>query len=498
MKKNEYHKTVFPVCLLAENRQCLVVGAGKVALRKVRSLIDAKANVTVVAPESEKEIKKLSSEGTINLHEREFISSDVEKMFVVFAATNDRGVNRKILASCKSKNILCCCVDGNWPDGDFVSPATFREAGLTISVSSGGKSCRRSRLIKETLAKHIEMANNVDMLVLGTSHNYLSLDKREIFHLNGDKLIETGKMIANLSGVHEFILLNTCNRMELIAIVSPAPEVSNLLKRIFGFDKISDTNYYEKRGFDAFRHLATVTSGLRSQVPGEHHIVAQVKEALNQADEQNWADGMMHDWIPSALHLSKDIRKVTAPILHDFEIEDLGIDYLKAECQNLSDKTVMIIGAGIVGKGLVRRAIEAGCNCYWCYHSSRPEISSEWQKKIQLFSLNELRERLPSTEIVICATSSTRYILHKGHAPFFDQEKEITIIDLSIPRNVEPEIHNVMPGLKVVDLDDLKHWYRKEAVDMTEVFKLTDTIISKHKKRYDKIINSFQNGNEIK
>ena len=48
-----------------------------------------------------------------------------------------------------------------------------------------------------------------------------------------------------------------------------------------------------------------------------------------------------------------------------------------------------------------------------------------------------------------------------------------------------------MPGLKVVDLDDLKHWYRKEAVDMTEVFKLTDTIISKHKKRYDKIINSF-------
>jgi len=496
MKEKEYHKTVFPICLLAENRKCLIVGAGKVALRKIKSLIDAEADVTVIAPGSEDEIKKLSSEGAIKLHEREFKSSDIENMFVVFAATNDRGVNRKVLTSCNSKKILCCCVDGNWPESDFVSPATFRESGLTISVSSGGKSCRRSRLIKETLAKHIELISNVDMLVLGTSHNYLSLDKREVFHLNGNKLIETGKMIANLSGVHEFILLNTCNRVELIAVLSQAPEINNLLKRIFGFDKINETNYYEKFGFDAFSHLAAVTAGLRSQVPGEHHIVAQVKEAVNLAEEQNWADGMMQDWVSSALHLSKDIRKITAPILHGFEIEDLGIDYLKAEYQNFSDKTVMIIGTGVIGKGLVRRAIEAGCNCYWSYHSNKPEIPPEWQKKIRLFSLNELRERLPSADIVICATSNSGYVLHKGHAPFFDQEKEITIIDLSIPRNVEPEIHNVMPGLKVLDLDDLKHWYRKETVDMTEIFKLANSIIDKHKNRYDKIINSFQNGNE--
>jgi len=206
MKEKEYHKTVFPICLLAENRKCLIVGAGKVALRKIKSLLDAKVDVTVVAPGSEAEIKKLSSERAINLHEREFKSSDVENMFVVFAATNDRGINREVLTLCKSKKILCCCVDGNWTESDFVSPATFRESGLTISVSSGGKSCRRSRLIKETLAKHIEMVNNVDMLVLGTSHNYLSLGKREAFHLNGNKLIEAGKMVASLSGVDDFIL----------------------------------------------------------------------------------------------------------------------------------------------------------------------------------------------------------------------------------------------------------------------------------------------------
>ena len=496
MKRNKYIKPIFPICLLAENRSCLVVGAGKVALRKIRSLLEAKANVTVVAPEIKTEIKELFSKGLINLFEREFKSSDLENKFVVFAATSNKEINRKVLDLCSSKKILCSCVDGNWAESDFVSPATFRESGLTISVSSGGKSCRRSRLVKKNLVKHIEMVTNLDKLVVGTSHNYLPLETREKFQLTGDKLIETGKMIAGLKGIHEFILLNTCNRMELIAIVSLAPEVNNLLKRIFGFDKISDTCYYEKRGFDAFKHLATVTAGLRSQVPGEHHIVAQVKEALNLAEEQNWAGGMMHDWISSALHLSKDIRKVTTPILHGFEIEDLGIDYLKVECQNFSGKTVMIIGAGIIGKGLVRRAVEAGCNCYWCYHSNKPEMPLEWQNKSRLFSLNELRERLPSTDIVICATNSSGYVLHKGHAPFFDREKEITIIDLSIPRNVEPEIHNIMPGLKVVDLDDLKHWYRKETVDMTEVFKLTDSIIAKHKKRHDKIINSFQNGNE--
>jgi len=217
MKDKEYNKTVFPICLLPENRKCLVIGAGKVALRKIKSLLEAKADVTVIAPECEAEVRKLFSKEKIRFKEREFKNSDIEDMFVVFAATNDRGVNRKVLDSCNLKKVLCCCVDGNWTESDFVSPATFRESGLTISVSSGGKSCRRSRLIKETLVKHIEMANKVDMLVLGTSHNYLSLDKREAFHLNGEKLIATGKMISNLSGVHEFILWRHWRRSRFYA-----------------------------------------------------------------------------------------------------------------------------------------------------------------------------------------------------------------------------------------------------------------------------------------
>ncbi len=494
MKKNQYSKPVFPICLLAENRSCLVVGAGKVALRKIRSLLEAKANITVVAPEIKTEIKELFSKGLINLFEREFKSSDIENMFVVFAATSNKEINRKILDLCNSKKILCNCVDGNWSESDFVSPATFRESGLTISVSSGGKSCRRSRLVKKNLVKHIEMVTNLDMLVVGTSHNYLPLDSREEFQLIGEKLIEIGKMIAGLRGVHEFILLNTCNRVELIAIISPAAEVASLVKKIFGFDKICDTNYYEKSGFDAFRHLATVTSGLRSQVLGEHHIVAQVKEALSIAEKQNWAGGMMNNWISSALHLSKDIRKVTTPFFETFkifEIEDLGVDYLKSKYQNLSDKIVMVIGTGTIGKGLVRRAVEAGCNCYWCYNTNKPKLFLEFGKKIQLFSLKELQKLLSSTDIVFCATSSSDFVIKKNHSQFFNQEKKVTIIDLSTPRNVDSEIKKVMTKLKLLDLDDLKSWYRQKNVDMTEIIKLTDSIIKKHKNRYDKIINSF-------
>ena len=484
--------TVLPVSLLAAGKDCLVVGGGAVALRKIKSLIDAGARVTVVSPALVSDLELLVEQDSIQHIPRLYEQGDIDGKFIVIAATNDPAVNKVVLEQCRQKGILSCAVDGNWHAGNFVSPATVRKDGLTVSVSTGGRSCRRSRLVKSNLEKHVEMVGSAELFILGTSHQFLHIDQREPYHLVGNRLRHAGEMIALIWGVHEFMLLNTCNRFEIIAVVSHKTETDDVLKRILSFDHLQDDQFYLKRGSDAFAHLALVTSGLYSQTPGENNIVAQVKDAFNQALDRGWAGAMMQDWIAAALHISKDIRHATSTLLKPLEIEDLCMEYLDAHSSDSDNRRALVIGSGVMGDGLVRRSLDRFKECDWCYHINKPHIPAEWQSRVRCYSFNGLREHLSECGIVICATASPGFVLHRGHAPFFDQEHQTLIFDLAMPRNVEPELDEVSSGLSIIDLDDLKRWFRHEAVDMQKIHEIAEQTVADHTTKYEKIIAQFQ------
>ena len=88
--------------------------------------------------------------------------------------------------------------------------------------------------------------------------------------------------------------------------------------------------------------------------------------------------------------------------------------------------------------------------------------------------------------------------MHCGHEPFFDQEKKIHLIDLGMPRNIDPALDDLSPDISVVDLDGLKHWYRSELADMDMILCRCRTLISEHQELYDNIIKSFQGRNAPK
>ena len=88
-----------------------------------------------------------------------------------------------------------------------------------------------------------------------------------------------------------------------------------------------------------------------------------------------------------------------------------------------------------------------------------------------------------------------RILLHLGHAPFFNQERPITVIDLGMPRNIDPELDDLSSDITIVDLDGLKYWYRRELTDMNEILTRCRAIIAEHHELYAKITNSFKSGN---
>jgi len=471
------------------------VGGGKVALRKVLHLLDAEAEVTVVGPGACPDIGALAERKRIQLKSRAFVERDVKPCFLVFAATDDGCVNRQVLEACRRHGVLCCAVDDGWPQSSFVTPAIFRKDDLTVAVSTGGRSCRQARAIKNALARHVETVETADLLVLGVSHASLSLEDRESYHLAGARLAETGRLVRQVWGVHEFMLLNTCNRSELISVVSRQPETTEVLRRLMGFDHLPTAAFYEPAGYDAYRHVALLMAGLLSQMPGEGHIAGQVKEALKTATEAGWADAMIEEWIHSALHVSRHIRDRTAPLLKPVEVEDLCLDYLEAEGAGLKGRRVVVLGTGAVGKGLVDRLRRKGASCTWCYHTNRPAGAGRKadSAEVAVCSFREMEAPLARADLVLCAASASEPLLHAEHAALFDRERKAIVVDLGVPRNVAPELKgSAGESFRVVDLDDLKRWRRNDPAAMAPAIEIGRNTVAEHRTLYDKLIRSFQ------
>ncbi|MEI8242915.1 MAG: bifunctional precorrin-2 dehydrogenase/sirohydrochlorin ferrochelatase [bacterium] len=156
MRKPAATQPILPVCLLLAGRPCLVVGGGPIAARKAGHLLEAAADVTVVSPEMSAELLSLARSGRLHLKKRPFAVSDVKGKSLAFAATDNEAVNLQVLAACRKQKILCSAADSNWPAGDFVMPATCRKKGLVVTVSTGGRSCRQARVVKDRIAALLE------------------------------------------------------------------------------------------------------------------------------------------------------------------------------------------------------------------------------------------------------------------------------------------------------------------------------------------------------
>jgi len=158
MKEYAEHN-YFPINLKLIGKPCLIVGGGKIAERKLQKLILTGANITVLCSEPSQYISELFLKGQIKLDIRKYMKQDSKGFFLVFAATNDPSVNKRILKECNKKNILCCAVDKNWENGTFINPASFVNEELLVSVSSNGNRCKDSKRLKNRIQSFLKHKN---------------------------------------------------------------------------------------------------------------------------------------------------------------------------------------------------------------------------------------------------------------------------------------------------------------------------------------------------
>ena len=147
-------KPVYPVSLRVEGKCCVVVGGGAVAERKVEALLQAGAQVRVIAPEVTPGMARLAREGQVEWRRRGASEADVEDAFLVIAATDDRDLNAGIAAAANARGKLVNAVDQP-DDCNFFVPATVRRGPILLTVSTGGASPALAKRIRRKLERAI-------------------------------------------------------------------------------------------------------------------------------------------------------------------------------------------------------------------------------------------------------------------------------------------------------------------------------------------------------
>ena len=142
----------YPINLVLKNKKCAVIGAGNVAERKVRRLLECGAHVTVISPAITPGLKNMAQRGKIILKNRKVNLRDLDGAYLVIAATTDRSINSAVSSYCRKNNILINVVDSHEECG-FILPSIIRRGALTISISTDGISPTLARSIRIDLGR---------------------------------------------------------------------------------------------------------------------------------------------------------------------------------------------------------------------------------------------------------------------------------------------------------------------------------------------------------
>jgi precorrin-2 dehydrogenase / sirohydrochlorin ferrochelatase len=141
---------LFPILVKLKGKECVVVGAGRIAAQKAAGLLTSGAHVVVIGPRADEWIQAHARSGKVIWRRRRFVAADVDGAFLVIAATNSNQTNEAVFRACVERGVLCNVVDDP-PRCDFFYPAVVRRGPLQIAISTDGRSPALARRLRMEL-----------------------------------------------------------------------------------------------------------------------------------------------------------------------------------------------------------------------------------------------------------------------------------------------------------------------------------------------------------
>lgn len=315
----------------------------------------------------------------------------------------------------------------------------------------------------------------MQLTVLGLNHRTAPVEIRERFNFTADRVASIIRRLRNYDNIPEAVLLSTCNRTELYMVMEnideSIPFMKLLLKHLAGEDYNPDY-FYNLSGTQCVRHLFRVASSLDSLVVGEGQILSQIKNAYHISRTVGMTDTVLNTLFNKAIAVGKRVRTETKIAYSSVSVSSAAVDLAINILGDLSKANILVLGAGHMSELTARHLIDKGASTIFVSNRNldhAQELAAKFNGTAIPYS--KMFEQASLADIIITSTGAPHYVLtleNLGPLLHDRQEKPLILIDIAVPRDVDPALGNV-DGVTVYNIDDLE-----DVVDINKNFRTNE------------------------
>ena len=317
---------------------------------------------------------------------------------------------------------------------------------------------------------------------IGISHWKTPIDIREKFNFSKNAIDAILKEAKTL-GVESLFVVSTCNRAQFFAHTQNA----FILKELYiNHSKASEEEFekyhFKLSGDDAVLHLFELCCGLDSLMLGDLQIVSQIKDAVKYASQKEMLDGYTHRLMQFVMQAYKDVRTDTAINEGPASVAHGAVLFIKQRYNNLKEKKIVLFGTGEIGETTAKNLLKHPHKEMVLINRtrSRAEVIAN-SLGLRVANIEDLEKELTNTDILIVATGALEPTVYTKH--FKGLENNMLLLDLSVPRNIEPGIEK-LNDVELIDMDQLNNIQDETLAMRRKNIPKARTIINLHKNEF--------------
>ena len=306
----------------------------------------------------------------------------------------------------------------------------------------------------------------MSIILVGVNHKTAPVEIRERLAFTDEACADGLRRLVDGEVVREGLIVSTCNRVEILSATTPeqmessAGRLANFLDGAGQLPAGFLNGYlYRHTDEEAVRHLFRVASSLDSMVVGEPQVLGQVRRAYSVAVEAGTAGRVLNRLVHHTFRVAKRVRNETGIAANAVSISYMAVELGKKIFDSLKGCTVLLVGAGEMAELSARHLVNAGASRVLIVNRTEEtarQIADEFGAATVPF--DRLDEALAEADVVICSTGAPTYVLTEAQARSAlarKRNRPTCMIDISVPRNIDPAVGNV-PNVFLFDIDDLE------------------------------------------
>ena len=289
---------------------------------------------------------------------------------------------------------------------------------------------------------------------IGLSYKKADAAVRGKFSLDATKK-EALLLQAKAAGISNLIVTSTCNRTELYGFAEhPFQLIKHLCENTTGSVEEFQEVAYVYKSNEAIAHMFKVGTGLDSQILGDFEIISQLKTSFILSKKHDLVDAYMERLINEVIRASKKIKNETEISSGATSVSFASVQYILNNVSNVSDKNILLFGTGKIGRNTCENLVKHIDNKHISLINRTKDKAEKIAGKFDLTvkDYSNLQTEIQDSDIVIVATGARQPTVDKE--VLSNINKELLILDLSIPKNVSDDVLE-LPNVTLVHLDDL-------------------------------------------